>query len=136
MATLLRLSAVLTVVACLLPACSSSADSGPLALGELYQGYEDTSGGSTPASTYYFKFVDDDTVLNTQSDQTPAQVRAWFNRGQPNVNSDDYDLEGNMVTINYGLASTFRGTIDGERILFHVTLADGSTYERNVALVK
>jgi hypothetical protein len=63
-------------------------------------------------------------------------VRVWFRRGEPNVNSEDYELDGNTITINYNLASTFLGTIDGERIFFDVTLADGGTYNRNFTLVK
>ncbi len=133
---MLRLSALLMLTGSLLAGCSSSADSSPLALGELYQGYEDTSGGTTPASSYYLKFVDEGTVLNTQSEQTPEQVRAWFRRGATNVNSEDYELDGNVVTINYGLASTFRGTVEADRVLFEVTLADSSKYQRNFALSK
>lgn len=129
-------SSLLLLLTALLGACSSSEDSGPLHLGELYQGFADTSGGSTPASNYYLKFIDDDTVLNTESPQSPAEVRTWFRRGEPNVNSEDYELDGNTITINYDLASTFEGTIDGDRILFNVTLATGSTYRRDFALVK
>ena len=63
-------------------------------------------------------------------------MRTWFKRGEPNVGSEDYELDGNVVTINYGLASTFHGTVDGDRILFEVTLADSSKYQRNFALLK
>lgn len=121
----------------MLSAClSRHEESGPLALGELYRGFEDTSGSGAPATDYYLKFIDDETVLNTASSQSPEEVRTWFERGEPNVNSEDYELDGNTITINYGLASTFEGTIDGDRILFNVTTATGSTYTRNFLLVK
>ncbi len=132
----LSLRSSLLLFTSMLGACSSSEDSGPLQLGALYRGFADTTGSSTPASNYYLKFVDDETVLNTESSQSPAEVRAWFHRGEPNVNSEDYELNGNTVTINYGLASTFEGTIEGDSILFNVTLQTGSTYIRNFALVK
>jgi hypothetical protein len=135
MASRLRLS--LLLLALPLPACSApDPDSGPLALGELYQGFENTSGGNTPPDNYYLKFVDDETVLNTVSAQSPDEVRGWFHRGHPDVNSDDYELSGNTVTINYNLASTYLGTIDGERIFFNVTVQFGTSYDRNFVLVK
>jgi hypothetical protein len=134
-AFLFRVPALL-LLSPLLDGCSSSESAGPLAFGELYQGYEDTSGGTTPASNHYMKFVDEGTVLNTYSDQPPEQVRVWFERGEPNVNSEDYELYGNVVTIVYGLASTYRGSIQGERILFDVTLLEGGTYKRNFVLLR
>jgi hypothetical protein len=70
------------------------------------------------------------------SAQSPDEVRGWFHRGHPDVNSDDYELSGNTVTINYNLASTYIGTIDGDRIFFDVTVQAGTPYIRNYVLVK
>jgi hypothetical protein len=133
--SLLRLS--LLLLAPPLIACSApDPDSRPLALGELYQGFENTSGSIAPPDNYYLKFIDDETVLNTGSAQSPDEVRGWFHRGHPDVNSEDYELSGNTVTINYNLASTYLGTIDGDRIFFNVTVQFGTPYIRNFVLVK
>ena len=75
-------------------------------------------------------------MLNTSSAQSPDEVRGWFRRGGPNVNSADYELSGNSVTINYNVTSTFAGMIDGDHIFFTVKVWDGSTYTRNFVLVK
>lgn len=117
--------------------CCGPADSDPLVLGALYQGFENTSGGTTPANNYYLMFIDGETVLNTVSADSPEQVRSWFKKGSPNVNSEDYDRDGNTIRIVYNAASQFDGTIEGERIFFSVTSSgDPPKYERSFALLR
>jgi hypothetical protein len=117
--------------------CAGPEDSGPLELGALYQGFENTSGGTTPANNYYLKFVDDETVLNTVSADSPDQIRTWFKKGSPNVNSEDYRRDGDTIRIVYNIASQYDGTIQGDRIFFSVTTTgDPPTYERNFVLLR
>lgn len=134
MALPLRLS--ILPLLCLAACSSPSEDSGPLKIGELYRCFENTHEDSTPADNYYMRFTDNDTVLNTVSAQSPAEVRAWFRKGQENVNSEKYDLDGNEVTINYDLGATYDGAIEGDRIFFNVTLIGGAPYKRNYQVVK
>ncbi|HVY25462.1 MAG TPA: hypothetical protein VHB79_02880 [Polyangiaceae bacterium] len=117
--------------------CGSEGEPGPIVVGGLYQGFENTSGGSTPPEQYYLKFSDERTVLNTVSADPPDMVRTWFNRGHENVNSEKYELDGNHVVINYDLGSTYDGTIDGDRIFFKVTsLGTPPMYVRSFKLLR
>jgi hypothetical protein len=117
--------------------CSDPEESGPLELGALYQGFENTSGGSTPANNYYLRFIDGDTVLNTVSADSPEKIRTWFEKGAANVNSEDYELDGNTIRIVYNIASQYDGTIEGDRISFRVTTTgEPPMYERHFVLLR
>lgn len=133
------MSRILSVLAFALLACSSKGENaGPLALNRLYQCYENGKDIGIEASNYYLKFINTETVLNTVSDETPAQIQSWFVRGNANVNSADYWFEGDKLFIDYGL-STYEGTVTGNDLSFTVMSYTGATIEtfpRNYRLLE
>lgn len=133
------MSRVSLLLAFALLACSSnSGDAGPLAFHQLYQCYENGKDIGIAADNYYLKFIDSKTVLNTVSDETPAQIQSWFVRGNANVNAADYRFEGGQLIIDYDL-STYEGSVAGDDLSFVVTSYTGAQFEtfpRNYRLLK